>query len=74
MSTSRKRRYPRTNKSPKEVVFISSSGDLFLMRKEKSKWYLLGQSLDNTHQWPIMFSTNKKKLTKFVKTLGFEPL
>lgn len=55
-----------------EVLYLSRNGnELFLMKKENNKWYLLGQSVDNSHQWPIMFSTNKKRLLKFVKTLGF---
>lgn len=59
----------------KEVVLQTYNGkELFIMKKDRSKWYLLGKTVDNTTQWPIMFSTNKKRLTDYIKSLGLEAL
>lgn len=54
-----------------ETLYLSRhSSDLFIMKKDRSKWYLMTKNVDNNSSWPVMFSTNKKRLLRFMAGIG----
>jgi hypothetical protein len=62
----------RSSRRFKGIIVISPTGQSFMVVQHFAKWYLMGASVDHAMIHPLVGSTNKRSLMRYIKNdLGF---